>query len=287
MKPAEILLVALVVVGIGGALLAAPSLAERAQVISLDMRLSPPGEAAMLGTDQLGRDIAARVIAGAPWSLAVAGGATLIALVLGTIAGLAAAEGEGWPRRIILQLVTLVLSFPGLVAAVAAVAVLGQSSLSVLLVLGLLTWTLFARVIYAEAASVRSRDYVTAARLGGVGQVRLMLRHVVPAIAPSLIAMTVFHFADMLVAAARCLFWGSGRRWGRQPGAPCSPKAAPISIRRRGCSWSRSARWPGQCCCSTCWAMSWRAVSASPGGRRDGPDDRQPAGRCRGPFAGQ
>jgi peptide/nickel transport system permease protein len=210
MKPAEILLVALVVVGIGGALLAAPSLAERAQVISLDMRLSPPGEAAMLGTDQLGRDIAARVIAGAPWSLAVAGGATLIALVLGTIAGLAAAEGEGWPRRIILQLVTLVLSFPGLVAAVAAVAVLGQSSLSVLLVLGLLTWTLFARVIYAEAASVRSRDYVTAARLGGVGQVRLMLRHVVPAIAPSLIAMTVFHFADMLVAASALSFLGVG-----------------------------------------------------------------------------
>jgi peptide/nickel transport system permease protein len=187
-----------------------PDMGERAAVIDLDLRFRAPGGAHWLGTDQLGRDIAARVLAGAPWSLGVAGGSTLIALSIGTVMGLAAAELDGWPRRVILQTVTLVLSFPGLVAAVAAVAVLGQSGFSVLLVLGLLTWTIFARVIYAEASSVRSRDYVTAARLGGVGRARLLVRHVLPAIAPSLIAMMVFHFADMLVAASALSFLGVG-----------------------------------------------------------------------------
>jgi len=188
----------------------APTLAEQAAAINLDLRLAAPSPDRWLGTDQLGRDLAARVLAGAPWSLGVAAGSTIIALTLGTIAGLAAAELEGWPRRVILQFVTLVISFPGLVAAVAAVAILGQSGYSVLLVLGLLTWTLFARVIYAEASSVRSRDYVTAARLGGVNRARLLLRHVLPAIAPSLIAMMVFHFADMLVAASALSFLGVG-----------------------------------------------------------------------------
>ena len=87
---------------------------------------------------------------------------------------------------------------------------LGQGSLSVLLVLGFLTWTLFARVVYAEASSIRTRDYVTAARIGGVGRADLLLRHVLPAIAPSLIAMTVFHFADMLIAASALSFLGVG-----------------------------------------------------------------------------
>lgn len=191
-------------------LLLLPDMGERAAAIDLDLRFRAPGSAHWLGTDQLGRDIAARVLAGAPWSLGVAGGSTLIALTIGTVMGLAAAELDGWPRRVILQTVTLVLSFPGLVAAVAAVAVLGQSGFSVLLVLGLLTWTIFARVIYAEASSVRSRDYVTAARLGGVSRARLMARHVLPAIAPSLIAMMVFHFADMLVAASALSFLGVG-----------------------------------------------------------------------------
>ncbi|WP_439533830.1 ABC transporter permease [Polymorphobacter sp.] len=209
LRPAEKLLLTILAALVLG-IAAAPLLADRAALMQLDLRFHPPGAGALLGTDQLGRDIAARVLGGAPWSLGVAGGATLIALVLGTVAGLAAAELEGWPRRVILQLVTLVLSFPGLVAAVAAVAVLGQSGLSVLLVLGLLTWTLFARVIYAEASSVRSRDYVTAARLGGVGRARLLARHVLPAIAPSLIAMMVFHFADMLVASSALSFLGVG-----------------------------------------------------------------------------
>jgi peptide/nickel transport system permease protein len=137
-------------------------------------------------------------------------GSTVIALLLGVTLGLIAAESGGWVRRVILQTVNLTLSFPGLVAAIAAVAVFGQGSIAVILVLGLLTWTIFARVAYAEALSALERDYVMAARISGVSSARILWRHILPAIRPSLIAMTVFHFADMLVAASALSFLGVG-----------------------------------------------------------------------------
>jgi peptide/nickel transport system permease protein len=199
---------------LSGALLVAlalyPGAFEAARDVDLSMRLAPPGPGGLIGADQLGRDLLARVLAGAPWSLGTAAGATAIALVLGSALGLAAAEAPGWPRAAILQAANLALSFPGLVAAVACVAVFGQGGLTVVLVLGFLTWALFARVVYAESLAVLTRDYVTAARLGGVRPPQVLWRHVLPAIRPSLIAMSVFHFADMLVAAGALSFLGVG-----------------------------------------------------------------------------
>jgi peptide/nickel transport system permease protein len=152
----------------------------------------------------------ARVIAGAPWSLGVALAANVISLGIGVLLGLAAAEFGGVPRRVILQVVNLTLSFPGLVAAMAAVAILGQSATAVVLVLGLLSWPLFARVIYAEALAARERPYLLAARIGGVSRITQLHRHVLPVLLPSLIAMSAFHFADMLVAASALSFIGVG-----------------------------------------------------------------------------
>lgn len=203
----------------GGAILAAllmlglskPDAFSQAGAIDLLNRLSSPGDdGRLIGSDQLGRDLLARIVAGAPWSLGVAAGATSLALALGATLGLAAAEGSAWTRGVILQIANLALSFPGLVAAVAAVAVLGQGAVTLILVLGLLSWALFARVVYAEALSVRTRDYVAAARIGGVRSPTILWRHVLPALTPSLIAMTVFHFADMLVAASALSFLGVG-----------------------------------------------------------------------------
>ncbi|MNI56932.1 Glutathione transport system permease protein GsiD [compost metagenome] len=92
----------------------------------------------------------------------------------------------------------------------AAVAILGQSATAVVLVLGLLAWPLFARVVYAEALAGRERPYVVAARIGGVSRPVQLVRHVLPVLLPSLIAMTCFHFADMLVAASALSFLGVG-----------------------------------------------------------------------------
>lgn len=178
--------------------------------LNLHGRLSAPSAQAWLGSDQLGRPVLARVIAGAPWSLGVALAANGIALTIGVMLGLFAAEFRGAPRRIILQIINLTLSFPGLVAAMAAMAVLGQSATAVILVLGLLAWPLFARVVYAEALSARERPYLIAARIGGVGRVTQLYRHILPVLLPSLIAMIAFHFADMLIAASALSFIGVG-----------------------------------------------------------------------------
>lgn len=178
--------------------------------VDLGRRLAAPGSDAWLGTDQLGRDLGRRLVLGAPWSLGVAVAATLIAAFLGIAVGLAAGELDGIPRRALLQLVNLTLSFPGLVAAMAAVAILGQSNTAVFLVLGLLSWPVFARVCYAETLTIKERAYVMAARIGGVRRHVLLWRHVLPALAPSLIAMVAFHFAEMLVASSALSFLGIG-----------------------------------------------------------------------------
>lgn len=182
-----------------------------ARDVALDKRLLPPLESgALLGTDQLGRDLFARVVAGAPWSLAVAAGASAIAIILGAVLGLLAAERGGLVSRIILQFANLAMSFPGLVAAIIAVSIFGQSAAAVSIVLGLMTWALFTRVIYAESLEVRERDYVVAAQLSGVPAHRRLLRHVLPALTPSLMVLGIFHFADMLVAASALSFLGVG-----------------------------------------------------------------------------
>lgn len=198
------------VIGLGSIGIAAWLSGNLGTDLNLEARLTGPALNAWFGADQLGRPVFARVIAGTGWSLGVALVATLVSLMIGVSLGLLAAEFPGPARRIILQLVNLILSFPGLVAAMAAVAILGQSAAAVILVLGLLSWPLFARVVYAEALTARERPYLMAARIGGVGRFTQLHRHILPVLFPSLIAMSAFHFADMLVAASALSFIGVG-----------------------------------------------------------------------------
>ncbi|MCA3254552.1 MAG: ABC transporter permease [Alphaproteobacteria bacterium] len=194
-------------------LAAAPLVGADAGAIDLYARFSAPLSAGhALGTDHLGRDVLARVVAGAPWSLGVAVAATLIAGTVGIALGLATARArpEGIGRRAGLQLINLTLAFPGLVAAICLVALIGQGFATLVLVLGLLTSPIFARVTFAEASSLLTRDYVTAARLAGVGEARLLWRHVLPGMRPTLAALAAFHVGDMLIAETALSFLGIG-----------------------------------------------------------------------------
>ncbi len=188
-----------------------PVLAPDPYLTSLGDRLLPPGSAGhWLGTDALGRDLAARILTGLGWSLAVAAVATAIAAAIGTSLALLAAEREGWLRTAILQLVAAVLSFPGLVVAIAVIAVVGHGYWPLTLTLGLLSWPVFARVVYAEARGLLERDYVLASRLAGASRARILAGHVLPGIAPTLYVMLAFHLADMLVAESALSFLGLG-----------------------------------------------------------------------------
>jgi peptide/nickel transport system permease protein len=188
-----------------------PMLSPDPYATALDVRLLPPGAAGhWLGTDALGRDLAARIVTGLGWSLGVAAVATAIAAAIGTTLALVAAERDGWIRTAILQLVAAVLSFPGLVIAIAVIAVVGHGYWPLTLTLGLLSWPVFARVVYAEARGLLERDYVLAARLSGASRIRILAGHVLPGIAPTLYVMLAFHLADMLVAESALSFLGLG-----------------------------------------------------------------------------
>ncbi len=163
-----------------------------------------------LGTDQLGRDLWSRLLSGFPWSLGIAAVATLVALAIGTAAGLAAAWRPGATRTVVNRSVDTIIAFPGLVIAICIIAVVGRGFWPLSLTLGLLSWPFFARVVYAEALGLIRRDYVTAARLFAVPAPVILWRHVLPGLRPTLMVMLAFHFADMLIAESALSFLGLG-----------------------------------------------------------------------------
>ena len=184
---------------------------ESANSGSLMSRFKAPSiDGYLFGTDQLGRSLAGRVAAGMPWALGVALVATSISLLVGTFIGLIASSMEGWPRRIIRMLIDTVIAFPSLVIAVTVIALLGRGFWPLALTLGLATWPISARVIFAEAMSVIKRDYVLAADLAGVSLLKIMLFHVLPALRPTMLTMFAFTFADMLIAESALSFLGLG-----------------------------------------------------------------------------
>ncbi len=179
--------------------------------IDLHARFAPPGSAGhWLGTDHLGRDLWSRALEGLGWSLGCALAATATALVIGSALGLLAAERPGPLRTFVRQVSSLVMAFPGLVVAICVMAVLGQGFWPLVLTLGLLTWPVFARVVFAEASGILARDFVTAARLTGASSTAILRGHVLPAIGPTLFVIASFHFGEMLIAESALSFLGIG-----------------------------------------------------------------------------
>lgn len=174
-------------------------------------RLSPPGSPGHLfGSDQLGRDLIARTAGGLPWSMGIALVATLISAGLGALAGLAAAWRPGPVRTVLNHLTDTIIAFPSLVIAVTVIAILGRGFWPLSITLGLATWPIVGRVVYAEALALLKREYVLAAQLFGVSGVRILATHVLPGIRPSLLVALAFTFADMLIAESALSFLGLG-----------------------------------------------------------------------------
>jgi peptide/nickel transport system permease protein len=206
--------------GIGGALVGllmllailGPGISGHdARAVDLSARFLPPlTEGHLLGTDQLGRDMLARLLTGLRWSLGIAMCATLVAFAVGTTLGIVAARSGGWIATAIRQVTAFAQSFPVFVLAVSLVAVLGNGFVTVVAILGLVTWPVFCRVVQAEASSLFSREYVLAAEMLQMSRWRLYTRHVLPGLLPSLTVLLAFHFADMLIAESALSFLGIG-----------------------------------------------------------------------------
>lgn len=177
----------------------------------LRARLLPPfTDGHLLGTDKLGKDVFARVAAGFLWSIPVGLLATSISAVIGTTIGLIAGWNEGWIRSTLSRFMEIAISFPYLVLAVAVIGVVGRGFLALSLTLGLVAWVSFARVVFAETRKIKQREYVTAARLMGASSLRIILTYVLRGLRPTLVVMSAFIFADLLVAEAGLSFLGLG-----------------------------------------------------------------------------
>ena len=185
----------------------------------------PPSSHALLGTDDLGRDVWSRVVAGAGTSLEIATLATLIALVLGLTVGLAAGYAGGWVDEVLMRVVDLVLAFPYLLLAILLAALLREANLAsstapVVLTLGVVGWTTIARVVRGKALVIARSEHVLAARALGASGVRIVIRHVLPNVAGVVIAVAVLAFAQNLLAEAALSYLGLGppppaATWGR------------------------------------------------------------------------
>lgn len=174
-------------------------------------RLAPPGSPGhLLGTDALGRDELSRLMYGARASMLVAVSAVAIAGTLGVTAGLAGGYIGGAVDSVLMRLADIQLSVPYLVLAIAVVAVLGTSSINLILVLGVVGWVFYARVVRAEVLSVKEREYVEAARAIGTPGWQIVLRHVLPNVRASVIVMATLETPRMILSEAALSFLGLG-----------------------------------------------------------------------------
>jgi peptide/nickel transport system permease protein len=182
---------------------------------SLLARLRPPNTTVgpitfLLGSDELGRDLLSRIIYGARASLAVAILSVAVSGVFGTLLGILAGWYRGWVEVLIMRAVDIMLSIPAILLAIITVAVLGPGFINLIIVLGFTRWPRYTRVAYAQTLAVRGLPYMTAAKLAGVRDGRILARHVLPNILPPIIVVATLEFGLMVLFEAGLSFLGLG-----------------------------------------------------------------------------
>lgn len=163
-----------------------------------------------LGTDELGRDELSRVMLGARVSLGISVGATIVALIIGLVIGAMAGFYGGWVDSLLMRFVDLVLAFPVLFLILIVAVTLGVGIVSIIILIGSFSWLYLARLVRAEFLQIRQLDYVEAANAVGVGNRRIIWRHILPnAVGPVIVAST-FILAGALYVEAVLDFLGFG-----------------------------------------------------------------------------
>ncbi|MCC2672745.1 MAG: transporter permease [Armatimonadetes bacterium] len=170
-----------------------------------------PGPGHLLGTDSQGRDVASRLLFGARISLTIGLGAVTLSVLLGLAVGVTAGYFGGWVDTVLMRLTDVVMAFPAVLLALALAAVLPQRSvLTLLLVIGFINWTAAARIFRSETLTLRERVYVEAARVLGAGHGRVLARHVLPQLAPTVLVVASVGAASTILLDAGLAFLGIG-----------------------------------------------------------------------------
>jgi peptide/nickel transport system permease protein len=168
------------------------------------------GWAFVLGSDSLGRPVAARLLTAAGTTLAVAVPAVLCSLVIGSVWGMWAGYHGGWRENVSLRVADVILSFPSLLLAVVVLYVFSPGAASIVLVLAVARIPVYLRTARAEAAELRSRLFVDAARTFGTGSWATIRRHVAPSVLPTLLTVAALDFCFVMLAESSLSFLGIG-----------------------------------------------------------------------------
>jgi peptide/nickel transport system permease protein len=202
----------LVFVGLFGDLVAPYSATEA----SLSSRLRPPvwhsggSWEYVLGTDSVGRDILSRLIIGTRLTLAVSTAALLLGAILGTALGIVAGYLGGMVDRVIMRLTDVAIGFPIILLALLLAVANGPRAENVIISIGLILWSRFARVVRAEVLSLRERDYVALARVSGASSLQIMAWHLLPNIMSTALVMASLQIGFTILTESALSFLGAG-----------------------------------------------------------------------------
>jgi len=183
---------------------------ERASRVALEEILARPSASALLGRDDLGRSVAARVLAGARASLAVGAAVVACTALIGIAIGVVAAWAGGLTDLVLVRLIDVFLAFPGILLAIALSGLLGPGAGNVVIALAVVGWVGFARLARALALGLKGRDHVAVARALGTPTRLILWRHVLPLMRGPLVVEVTFAFAAVIVAEAGLSFLGLG-----------------------------------------------------------------------------
>lgn len=176
----------------------------------LDRRFQPPSLEFPLGTDDMGRDVLSRVILGARTSLLIAVAVVGLALLIGIPIGIIGGYYGGVIGNLVMRVVDMFLAFPPLLLALAIAATLGRGLENAVIALAISWWPWYSRLAYIQTNSVKTLPYIDAARVIGVGRVKIMLRHILPNTLPPILVQASMDLGSAILEAAGLSFLGLG-----------------------------------------------------------------------------
>jgi len=207
--------IALIVLTVGGAILA-PWLTPYSPYdqmfdgLTIEGAPIPPGREFLLGTDLLGRDLLTRILYGARTSLIIGVAANGLALIIGTLVGVTAGYFRGWIGGALMRMTDLMMAFPALLLAIVLAAIFQPSLWIVAMVIATVNWVQTARVLYSETASLSAREFIAAERTLGAGHIRILFRHILPHLVPTIIVWGTLGISTTVLLEATLSFLGVG-----------------------------------------------------------------------------
>ena len=178
----------------------------------LSTAIQPPGPGHVFGTDKLGRDIFTRVIYGARVSLTASFSVVILIFVIGTVLGILAGYFGGAVDAVIMRIADMLISFPGLVLAMAVAGIMGASIRNAVIALAVVSWTKYARLARSLVMKIRDRDFVAAAVVTGSKTPYILLHYMLPNVLPTLVITAATDIGSMMLELASLSFLGFGAK---------------------------------------------------------------------------